>query len=108
MNRGNYHITAEGMREMGASLADELRPLAQVHSHPGVLVEHSPYDDEMASSRRALSLVFPQYGRLTAAWPDGVGVHEWQSDYWHHLTSSQARSRVALIARTGVERIDFR
>lgn len=108
MNRFNYLVTPAAMSEMGASLSDELRPLAQVHSHPGALVEHSPFDDEMASSRRALSLVFPHYGRLTAPWPDGVGVHEWQSGYWHHLTPAQARRRVVLGPRASVERIDFR
>lgn len=108
MNRFNYRVTAEAMREMGASLADDLRPLAQVHSHPGDFVEHSPYDDEMASSRRALSLVFPRYGRVVSPWPQGVGVHEWQDDYWHLLTPAQALTRVVIGPRAGVERIDFR
>lgn len=108
MNPFNYQVTAEAMREMGASLPDDLRPLAQVHSHPGNFVEHSPYDDEMASSRRALSLVFPHYGHLMSPWAQAVGVHEWQDDYWHLLTPAQALTRVVIAPRTGVEKIDFR
>lgn len=108
MNPFNYRVTAEAMREVGASLADDLRPLAQIHSHPGHFVEHSPYDDEMASSRRALSLVFPHYGRLISPGLQRVGVHEWQDDYWHLLTPAQALSRVVVGPRAGVERVDFR
>lgn len=104
----NYHVDAAAMTEMGASLADDLRPLAQVHSHPGGIVEHSPYDDEMASSRRALSLVFPHYGQVRGRWPEGIGIHEWQDGYWHLLPASLATTRVVLVPRANVERIDFR
>lgn len=104
----NYRVSAEAMTQMGASLDEELRPLAQVHSHPGWDTEHSSYDDEMASSRRALSLVFPHYGRLHAAWPEGVGVHEWQIDYWQRLSTAETRNRITLGERAGVERSDFR
>ena len=67
------------------------------YSHPGARVEHSNYDDQMASSRRALSLVFPHYGRLTQPFPADVGVHEWQNDYWHLLALHQAAQRVVLV-----------
>ena len=79
-----------------------------MHSHPGLSVEHSTYDDRMASSRRALSLVFPCYGRCpNAAFPTGVGVHEWQSDYWHLLDLERARRRVVVVDG-GVKVEDFR
>jgi hypothetical protein len=104
----NYRVSADAMREMGASLPDDLRPLAQIHSHPGEFIEHSPYDDEMASSRRALSLVFPCYGHLKSPLTQGVGVHEWQDDYWHLLTPAQALARVVIVPRASVEKIDFR
>ena len=86
MSRGNYEITAEWLAEVVRALPDTWRPLAQVHSHPGRWVEHSRYDDKMAMSRRALSLVIPFYGRYDAAsCPAGVGVHECQDGYWHQL-----------------------
>jgi hypothetical protein len=95
--RFNYHIDEAALSRMAATLGDDLRPLAQVHSHPGRHVEHSLYDDQMASSRRALSLVFPLYGRNAAAGLDGIGVHEWQHGYWHLLDPAIAASRVVLV-----------
>jgi hypothetical protein len=70
--------------------------LSQVHIHPGRAVEHSRYDDAHANSRNALSVVFPHYGRWTANWPVGVGVHEYQNNYWHLLSDDQAYARVII------------
>lgn len=95
-SRFNYHISEAALSRMAASVPDEFRPLAQIHSHPGHSVEHSPYDDEMVGSRRALSIVFPHYGRAVGAWPKGIGIHEWQRGYWHLLTDEYAASRVVL------------
>lgn len=96
MSRFNYHIEAEAVAEIVRQLPPDWRPLAQVHSHPGHWVEHSRYDDRMAMSKRALSIVFPFYGRdLPAPFPTAIGVHEFQSDYWHLLEGTVARSRVA-------------
>ena len=96
MSWGNYHISPEALAEVVQRLPAGWRPLAQVHSHPGVRVEHSNYDDQMASSRRALSLVFPLYGRGDTAFPSGVGVHECQNDYWHLLNAEQASRRIVV------------
>lgn len=94
--RFNYHVDEAARSRMAATIPDDLRPLAQIHSHPGHMVEHSRYDDAMVSSRRVLSLVFPHYGRVTSAWPLGIGVHEWQRDYWHLLAPDIAVRRVEL------------
>lgn len=93
----NYHVDEAALSRMAATIPDELRPLAQIHSHPGHLVEHSPYDDVMVASRRALSLVFPHYGRELSMCPKGIGVHEWQGGYWHMLPESLAASRVLVV-----------
>lgn len=95
--RFNYHVSEAALSRMAATIPDELRPLAQIHSHPGSHVEHSPYDDEMVASRRALSLVFPHYGRAASVWPGRIGVHEWQEGYWHMLTEGLATLRVVLV-----------
>lgn len=100
MTWGNYAVSAEALAEIVHRLPDGWKPLAQVHSHPGQGVEHSNYDDRMVSSRRALSLVFPSYGRCTAPFPIGIGVHEWQNDYWHLLDVTTAQNRVVLIGGT--------
>jgi hypothetical protein len=70
--------------------------LSQIHTHPGLGVEHSRYDDAHANSRRALSVVLPFYGRWHGVWPRGIGVHEFQSSYWHLLSDADAGRRVAI------------
>ena len=107
MAPGNYGVNAAALTEIVNTLPTEWKILAQVHSHPGRRVEHSNYDDKMASSQKALSLVFPLYGRDTSPFPSGVGVHEWQRDYWHLLDEECARRRLAVV--TGEVRVqDFR
>jgi hypothetical protein len=100
MTWGNYFVSAQALAEIVNGLPNDWKPLAQVHSHPGLRVEHSNYDDRMVSSRRALSLVFPYYGRRNEPFPIGVGVHEWQNDYWYLLDLASAQRRVLLIGGT--------
>jgi hypothetical protein len=97
MSWGNYAVSSQSLTEVVRRLPDDWKPVAQVHSHPGTRVEHSNYDDQMVSSSRALSLVFPLYGRGVSHFPSGVGIHEFQSDYWHLLDPALARRRVLLI-----------
>jgi hypothetical protein len=104
MTWGNYHITSDALSAIVHKLPDDWRPLAQIHSHPGIRVEHSNYDDRMASSRKSLSLVFPSYGKWNASFPEGIGVHEWQNDYWYLLGDRDAARRVMTI--TGAVKVD--
>ena len=92
----NYSVPASSVTSMTRRLKQGWKPLAQIHSHPGSQVEHSLYDDQMAISKRALSIVFPYYGRWSGTFPNGVGIHEWQTDGWHLLTHSQAIRRVEI------------
>ncbi len=96
MSEGNYWIPAEAMAEIVHGLPESYRPLAQIHSHPGGGVEHSNYDDRMMSSRKALSLVFPFYGHIRKPFPGGIGIHEWQEDYWYLLEPPYAATRVVV------------
>ena len=96
MTWGNYHVSTDALNEVVNQLSDGWKPVGQVHSHPAVRVEHSNYDDRMMNSRRALSLVFPFYGRPSMAFPQGIGVHEFQIDYWHLLDAEVAAHRVVL------------
>ncbi len=105
----NFSIATGTMREV-ATLA---RPqkwalVAAVHSHPGISVEHSGYDDEMIPSRQALSLVFAYYGTGQGAWPDGVGVHEFIDDYWRLLSAEDAAKRVTLAHLPRFQLLDLR
>lgn len=104
----NYHVDAEAVAEIVRQLPPDWKPLAQVHSHPGPWVEHSRYDDRMAMSKRALSIVFPHYGRpLGLPFPAGIGVHEHQLDYWHLLGARAAQTRVA-VDTGSVQVVDLR
>ncbi|WP_156936441.1 Mov34/MPN/PAD-1 family protein [Mesorhizobium sp. LNJC394B00] len=105
---GNYHVEPDAISEMVRDLPEGWKPLAQIHSHPGMGTEHSRYDDRMISSRRILSIVFPIYGVPAAPWPQGIGVHEWQNDYWHMLSPGQVHGRLEVIAAPAVDRRDFR
>jgi hypothetical protein len=92
---GNYQISAESVSAMSmATRALGLVCLAQIHSHPGVNVEHSCYDDDHVSSHKVVSIVFPKYGRWMGPWPIGLGIHEFQGDYWHLLSEADAAKRV--------------
>lgn len=106
MSWGNYHVAPDALAEIVHRLPDGYKPLAQVHSHPGRRVEHSNYDDRMMSSRKALSLVFPFYGKPTEVFLHGVGVHEWQIDYWHLLDEAQAARRVIVTAAGAAIKIE--
>ena len=108
-NWGNYFVSSAAVAEMAAVT----RPrgwvnLSQVHTHPGLSVEHSRYDDEQANSRRALSVVVPFYGRWQGPWPAGLGVHEFQDDYWHLLSETDASIRVMLADAGDTELLDLR
>lgn len=94
---GHYRVEADGVAAMAASTRSQgWKNLSQVHTHPSQAVEHSRYDDAHANSRRALSLVFPFYGLWRGRWPEGLGVHEFQSDYWHLLKTADAAVRVVI------------
>jgi hypothetical protein len=109
MARGNYHVSPAAMSAMVDLLPDgSWKPLAQVHSHPGAGVEHSRYDDAMVASTRALSIVFPFYGRWSGPWPHGIGMHEHQNDYWHLLSAAHAAHRVQLAADADILMEDLR
>jgi hypothetical protein len=85
---GNYRVDRGSLRRMARELGrQELTNLAQVHTHPGEWVGHSPYDDENAYSTRdgALSLVWPSYGATLNRSLLGVGVHERRGDRWVRL-----------------------
>jgi hypothetical protein len=105
----NYSVPGEAMVEV-ANLARTRgwTIVGSVHSHPGVGVEHSTYDDEMTPSRRAVSIVFPRYGRWGDPWPQGLGVHEYFERYWHLLPDEHARKRVVLSQAPEVQLFDLR
>jgi hypothetical protein len=122
-NRGHYHVEASAMIEVAnLARARGWKNLAQVHSHPCTEVTHSGYDDEMANSRRALSLVFPDYGYMLGMWrfrswlcriwpvalPDEIGVNAFLDGKWRRLNRAAACAALSVAAGPRPELIDLR
>lgn len=98
--RRHYQLDLRSVRDLAADLeAQDLTNLAQVHTHPGDLVGHSPYDDEHAYSTAAgaLSLVWPRYGYALHHDLTGIGVHERREGYWVQLTPTEVAQRIRLV-----------
>lgn len=97
---GWYRVDNAAQRRLAAEMrAQGLTNLAQVHTHPGREVGHSPYDDTNAYSTRegALSLVWPLYGRDGHHALDALGVHERRGERWVRLGTEEAARRVRLV-----------
>lgn len=93
----NYNISGNAMLEVANfGRSKGWTVVGSIHSHPGPSVEHSIYDDEMTPSRRAVSIVFPNYGHWTGSWPRNLGVHSYFGGYWHLLSDANATRRVEL------------
>jgi proteasome lid subunit RPN8/RPN11 len=107
--RRNYLVPVDAMRDVQRRAGPlGMVNLAQLHSHPGPHVDHSLYDDEMANSRRALSVVVPNYGHWRNDWPSGVGIHEFQAGFWHRLDDALVQRRVAIVDGPEATLIDCR
>jgi hypothetical protein len=105
----NYSVPGEAMLKVAElARARAWTVVGAIHSHPGIGVEHSRYDDEMTPSRRAVSIVMPRYGQWTGPWPRGLGVHEYFEKYWHLLSDGHARQRVVLSETPEVQTYDLR
>jgi Prokaryotic homologs of the JAB domain len=105
----NYSVPGEAMLKVAEfARARAWTVVGAIHSHPGIGVEHSTYDDEMTPSRRAVSLVVPRYGQWSGPWPRGLGVHEYFEKYWHLLADEHAQQRVVLSGTPEAQTFDLR
>lgn len=105
----NYSVPGNAMlKVVEFARAQAWTVVGAIHSHPGLGVEHSTYDDEMTPSRRAISIVMPRYGRWSGPWPRGLGIHEYFENYWHLLSDEHALQRVILSDAAEVQTIDLR
>jgi len=95
---GRYEILPEGVRMMGKALRRHgLVNVAQVHTHPGRWVDHSPWDDTHSFSLRdgAVSIVWPEYGRVLPVM-DLWGVHVCRGGKWQKLDPAAAGRRLVI------------
>ena len=96
-NPRNFYIDADSLAELTETIGETgLTVVAQVHIHPGINVEHSPYDDEMIVSRRIHSLVIPHYGKRPCDLSD-VGIHVVRDGGWVLLGSDEGVETVKII-----------
>lgn len=96
---GNWMVETAHMSEAGRHLRPYgLVRLAQIHSHPGPWVGHSPTDDEMAFSqaRGTISLVMPMHG-LTYAGLGDCGVHLREPQGWRELAAEEVGEHVHVV-----------
>lgn len=99
-SQGHYRVERDSLRRLAETMrAQGLINLAQVHTHPGLWVGHSPYDDDNAYSTRtgALSFVWPEYGRSLLHTLAGIGVHERYEGAWRQLDQESIERRVHLV-----------
>lgn len=105
----NYVVPGEAMLEVAClARAHGWTVVGAIHCHPGNSVEHSSYDDQMTPSRRAVSIIWPNFGRCADEWPRGLGVHEYFENYWHLLSDADARTRVVLTDALQAQTFDLR
>jgi len=97
---GNYEVPVEETTRMGHLMLEAgLTCLAQIHTHPPGVRQHSIYDDQHAisTSERFLSLVFQDYGNVRVGDLRDVTVHEAFYDRWVVLKDDQKDQRIKII-----------
>lgn len=106
LEKYNYRVSADAMSEAGKHLRKlQLVRLAQVHTHPGSSVAHSPEDDRRAYSQEhgAVSIVIPNYGRNRGAICE-IGFHVREARGWRRVESPEFSTLVSFIPSI----LDFR
>jgi hypothetical protein len=101
-----FSVSAEAMTKCAQHFrANGIYRLAQVHTHPGMWVDHSPHDDEMAYSQHdgAISIVLPQHGRSR---PDLIdcGILVRGTEGWRRLDANETGRTITIVPGL----IDFR
>jgi hypothetical protein len=93
--RRNFEVAADDLAQLVRGVPDGLVAVAQVHTHPGLTTEHSPWDDGLIVSQKVFSLVLPDYG-ARALLSDAM-VHEFADGEWRPLPPEQAARRIQLV-----------
>lgn len=86
-----FTVSADAMSEAGKHFRlFGMERLAQVHTHPGRGVKHSPFDDENAYSQSdgSVSIVIPEHARHRPDLMD-CGIHIREPQGWRCLSTTQ-------------------
>ena len=100
---GSFRTSAAANARVVALLAAaDLVLLAQVHSHPGRIVDHSAGDDADALMpyENFLSIIVPNYAKATM-WPlDQCGVHRFEHGRFRRLRPQEVTSTITRVPTT--------
>jgi hypothetical protein len=94
-----FTVSGDAMSEAGQHFRRfGMERLAQVHTHPGRDVRHSPFDDENAYSQLngAVSLVLPQHARLRPELSD-CGVHVRDDRGWRRMSARETEQMIRIL-----------
>jgi len=92
LEKSHFRVPPEAMSECGAHFRKfGMVRVAQVHTHPGDWVDHSPYDNQMAYSqhRGAISIVLPKHARKRPQLKD-CGLHIRSVSSWERIPPEKA------------------
>lgn len=95
----HFTVSGEAMSEAGQHFREfGLRRIAQVHTHPGRRVDHSPFDDDNAYSHLdgAVSIVVPSHARHRPGLLE-CGVHLREGAGWHMLSEQEVSRLIKCI-----------
>jgi len=99
MQPAYFTVSAAAMSEAGKHFRRfGMERLIQAHTHPGPLVEHSPFDDENAYSQLdgSVSIVIPNHARHRPDLTD-CGIHIREPEGWRLLCAKEIERYIRLI-----------
>lgn len=94
-----FTVSGTAMSEAGQHFRRfGMQRLAQVHTHPGRDVNHSPFDDENAYSQMdgSLSIVMPRHACDRPLLTD-CGVHIRETSEWRRLSVGEIETTIRMI-----------
>ncbi|MBA2719041.1 MAG: hypothetical protein H0U52_07360 [Chloroflexi bacterium] len=86
----NFSIPADALADLNAAIRDDHEVLAQLHGHPSWDVAMSEWDEDLAVSRRIVSLVLPFWGSLDRLALEQIGIHVFGDGGWRRLGPVEA------------------
>jgi len=99
MHATYFTVSGEAMSEAGQHFRRfGMERLAQVHTHPGRDVRHSPIDDENAYSQMdgAVSIILPHHARRRPELNE-CGVHVRSDRGWRRLSARQIEQLISIL-----------
>ncbi len=97
---GSFEIDRAANAEVAMHACDHgIRLVAQLHTHPGKFVDHSPGDDRGAAFvfPGLYSIVVPQFGRRGLLPLNQCGVHRYADGRFLRLTDEQIANDIRVI-----------